>query len=54
MDMPLQALVSDVESGALKIKIGKVFRFDQIVEAHACMERNDADGKIVVVVDTAG
>ena len=51
LEMPLQTLVDDVASGVLKIKVGKVFRLDQIVEAHACMERNDADGKIVVVLD---
>jgi NADPH:quinone reductase-like Zn-dependent oxidoreductase len=52
MEMPLQSLVDDVASGALRIKIGKVFTLDQIVEAHQCMERNDADGKIVVLIDS--
>jgi NADPH:quinone reductase-like Zn-dependent oxidoreductase len=50
MEMPLQALVNDVETGALRVRVGRVFRFDEIVEAHACMERNEADGKIVVIV----
>lgn len=50
MDMPIQELVDDVASGALAIKIGKTFRFDQIAEAHDCMERNAADGKIVITI----
>ncbi len=46
---PLQELVQDIEDGKLRIPIGRVFRLDQIVEAHRCMESNDAGGKIVVM-----
>lgn len=46
---PLQDLVRQIENGALRVQVGKVFTLDQIVEAHACMEENRADGKIVVL-----
>lgn len=48
-EMPMQALVDQVASGALPIKIGRTFRLDQIAEAHTCMENNQANGKIVVI-----
>lgn len=47
--MPFQSLVDHVASGALPIKIGRVFKIDEIVEAHRCMESNAAEGKIVVL-----
>lgn len=46
---PLQELVRDIELGALKPKIGKVFHLEEIVEAHRTMENNHAGGKIVVL-----
>ncbi len=46
---PLQDLVRQIEKGALQPQIGQVFSFDQIVEAHACMEENRAGGKIVIL-----
>ncbi|CTQ56126.1 Zinc-type alcohol dehydrogenase-like protein [Roseibium album] len=46
---PLQDLVSQIEAGTLKPQIGKVFALDEIVEAHACMEANQANGKIVIL-----
>jgi NADPH:quinone reductase-like Zn-dependent oxidoreductase len=49
MATPLQALVQDIENGTLRIPIGRVFRLDQIVEAHRCMEGDEAGGKIVVM-----
>ncbi len=49
MAMPLQRLVDEVEKGALPVKVGRVFRLDEIVEAHRCMEANEAGGKIVVL-----
>lgn len=49
MNIPLDGLVRQVESGKLKVKIGRVFRMDQIVEAHRCMENDEAEGKIVVM-----
>lgn len=50
MDMPFQELIGDVETGRLSISTGPVFQIDDIAEAHRCMERNAARGKIVVVV----
>ncbi|MCY1556802.1 Zinc-binding dehydrogenase [compost metagenome] len=46
--MPLQALIDQVESGALAVWIGRVFGLHGIVEAHRLMESNQAGGKIVV------
>ena len=46
---PLQQLVRQVEKGALRLEVGRVFSLDQIVEAHRCMEENRAGGKIVVM-----
>ncbi|KAL9058531.1 MAG: hypothetical protein Q9162_001686 [Coniocarpon cinnabarinum] len=46
---PLTRLAKQVEDGTLKINIGKVFRLDDIVEAHRSMEQNTAGGKIVVL-----
>jgi NADPH:quinone reductase-like Zn-dependent oxidoreductase len=50
MSMPLQELIDDVACGNLKIKIGRVFAIDDIVSAHRCMEANEAEGKIVIIV----
>lgn len=49
MRTPLQDLVRDVEAGALKPVIGRVFTLDEIVEAHRVLEANSAGGKIVVL-----
>lgn len=49
MRTPLQELVDQIEAGGLRPAIGKVFRLDEIVEAHRCMEENRAGGKIVVL-----
>ena len=46
---PLDKLAEQIAAGALHVQIGKVFHLDQIVEAHRCMEENQAGGKIVVV-----
>ena len=46
----LQRYVSQVESGELKFKIGPRYEFDRLQEAHALMDRNLANGKIVVEV----
>jgi NADPH:quinone reductase-like Zn-dependent oxidoreductase len=47
--MPLQELVDQIAAGSLKVQIGRVFRLDDIVEAHRTMEENRAGGKIVVL-----
>ncbi|WOK04309.1 zinc-binding alcohol dehydrogenase family protein [Imperialibacter roseus] len=44
-----QAFIKDVETGAVRLPVGKVFRLDQIIEAHQLMESNGAGGKIVVL-----
>lgn len=49
MAMPLQTLIAHVEDGTLPVPVGKVLKFDDIVEAHRLMEGNQAGGKIVVV-----
>lgn len=48
---PLKALADEVAAGTLPVEIGRVFRIDQIVEAHRCMEANEASGKIVILTD---
>ena len=49
MAMPLQRLVDQVSSGSLAIAPSRIFRLDDIVEAHRTMEANTAGGKIVVL-----
>ena len=49
MKTPLQEFVQEIEDGRTTIRIGKVFRLTEIVEAHRCMEENRAQGKIVVL-----
>jgi NADPH:quinone reductase-like Zn-dependent oxidoreductase len=46
---PLDDLAAQIAAGTLAVQIGKVFRLDEIVEAHRCMEENKAGGKIVVL-----
>jgi NADPH:quinone reductase-like Zn-dependent oxidoreductase len=46
---PLEDLVEKISAGQLPVQIGAVFKLDQIVEAHRCMEENRAGGKIVVL-----
>jgi NADPH:quinone reductase-like Zn-dependent oxidoreductase len=49
-DVPLQTIAAQVAAGRLKAKPTRVFRFDEIREAHRVMEANEASGKMVVVV----
>jgi NADPH:quinone reductase-like Zn-dependent oxidoreductase len=49
MLMPLDELVEQVAAGKLRVQVGKVFRLDDIVEAHRAMDENTAGGKIVVM-----
>jgi len=49
MRTPYQELIAQIKDGTLQVRIGKVFSLDQIVEAHRCMEKNKAGGKIVVL-----
>jgi NADPH:quinone reductase len=50
-DVPLQAIAADVESGRYRAKPSRVFRFEDIQEAHRVLESNEAKGKIVVVLE---
>ena len=49
-DVPLQEIADKAASGVYKAKPSRVFRFDDIREAHEAMESNQANGKLVVVV----
>ncbi|UDL93703.1 zinc-binding dehydrogenase [Lichenihabitans sp. PAMC28606] len=47
--MPLQSFVDQIQAETLRAEVGRTFRLDEIVEAHRCMEDNQAGGKIVVL-----
>lgn len=47
---PLNDLVDKIAAGQLRVQVGRTFRLDQIVDAHRCMQENQAGGKIVVLV----
>ena len=49
-DVPLQAIAADVAAGRYQAKPSRVFRFEDIREAHRVMDANQANGKMVVVV----
>jgi NADPH:quinone reductase len=49
-EIPFQQIVRNVADGSYKAKPAKVFRFEEIQEAHRLMESNEAGGKIVVRV----
>jgi len=44
----LQAYLDGLADGTYRMPLDRVFRFDDIQDAHACMEANAAIGKIVV------
>ena len=46
---PLEELVEKIATGQLPVQVGKVFKLEQIVDAHHCMENSTAGGKIVVL-----
>jgi NADPH2:quinone reductase len=48
-DVPLQQIAQDAAAGRLDVKPARVFRFEEIREAHRAMEANEAPGKMVVV-----
>ena len=47
---PLQEMFGQIAKGEMKVPIGKVFKLDQVVEAHRTMEKNTAGGKIVLIM----
>jgi NADPH:quinone reductase-like Zn-dependent oxidoreductase len=50
-DLPFQEMVNRVAAGKYQAKPARVFRFEEIQEAHRVMESNQANGKIVVSLD---
>lgn len=46
----LQEFIDAVERGDITVPIDRIFKLDQIVEAHRYMESNQAKGKIVVEI----
>ncbi|KMO94961.1 zinc-binding dehydrogenase [Streptomyces roseus] len=50
-DVPLDAIYARIESGVLPARPARIFRFDEIVEAHRVMEAGEALGKMTVLVD---
>src|SRR5689334_15088365 len=48
-DVPLQQIAADATAGRLDVKPTRIFRFEEIREAHRVMEANEARGKMVVV-----
>jgi len=50
----LQEYIGLVESGALRVKLGPVFPFEKLPDAHRLMDENRANGKIVVELVGAG
>lgn len=50
-DVPLQQIAADAAAGRLDVTPSRIFRFDEIHEAHRVMEANEARGKMVVVHD---
>jgi NADPH2:quinone reductase len=48
-DVPLQQIAADAAAGRLDVKPVRIFRFEEIREAHRVMEANEASGKMVVV-----
>jgi NADPH:quinone reductase len=49
-EIPFQSIVGRVAEGVYKAKPARVFRFEEIRDAHRLMEANEAGGKIVVRV----
>ena len=47
--LPLSEMARTVAEGKMKIAIGRVFKLDQIVDAHRLMDANTAGGKIVIL-----
>lgn len=49
-DQYFQDFINKIENGLIHLKIKKVFKLDEIAEAHSFMESNSGGGKIVVTV----
>ena len=49
-DIPMQAIVDKVASGVYKAKPARVFKFEEIREAHEVMESGTVNGKMAVAI----
>ena len=49
-DIPMQEIAVKAAAGIFKAKPARVFKFDDIRDAHEAMEANQSNGKMVVVV----
>ncbi|KAK4936265.1 hypothetical protein LTR66_015362, partial [Elasticomyces elasticus] len=49
INTPLEEMAQKVKSGEMRIQVGKVYKLDEIVEAHKMMDSNKAGSKIVVL-----
>jgi NADPH:quinone reductase-like Zn-dependent oxidoreductase len=47
----MHAIVTRATAGGYRPNLHRVFRFDDLPEAHRVMEANEAVGKLVVVTD---
>ncbi len=50
-DVPLAEIAQKVAAGEFKAKPSRIFKFEEIREAHRIMETNQAGGKMVVVLE---
>ena len=48
--IPFQSLVDNVEKGLYDARPAKEFSFDELADGHRLMEKNGANGKLVVLV----
>jgi hypothetical protein len=48
-DVPLRQIANDIAEGRYQAKPSRIFKFEEIREAHRQMEENLANGKILVV-----
>ena len=48
--IPMQEIVDKAATGVFKAKPSKVFKFDDIRDAHEAMDSNQSNGKMVVLV----
>jgi NADPH:quinone reductase-like Zn-dependent oxidoreductase len=49
-DVPLQVIFDRVAAGSYRAKPARVFRFEDIQDAHRMMESGQANGKLVVML----
>jgi hypothetical protein len=47
-DVPFKTILDRVADGTYRAKPAKIFRFEEIQDAHRLMDANQANGKIVV------